>query len=185
MPKDTTLGWKFARPKISRLHLTLAELDVEYPTIKSLRPHNNSAIVLKNSNHNNRQSLKETFKSYIGRVLKTRIFFFLFFFVFLFCFFLERGSVSTILQPAESWVFKYVRLALTGFQYLSSFFPFLSLQKLFFLCFVDTKTYMRRWDHWRNLYWVRLNEIKPYDLDVMGWENWSTKGKAPRSKLGS
>ena len=49
MPKDTTLGWKFARPNF------------EYPTIKSLRPPNNtpnnSAIVLKNSNHNNRQSL--------------------------------------------------------------------------------------------------------------------------------
>ena len=57
MPKDTTLGWKFARPKISRLHLTLAELDFEYPTINSLRAPNNTAIVLKNSNHNNRQSL--------------------------------------------------------------------------------------------------------------------------------
>ena len=57
MLKDTTLGWKFAPPKISRLHMTLAELDFEYPTIKSLRAPNNSAIVLKNSNHNNRQSL--------------------------------------------------------------------------------------------------------------------------------
>ena len=65
MPKDTTLGWKFARPKISRLHLTLAELDFEYPTIKSLRAPNNSAIVLKNSNHNNRQSLIWQFSHYI------------------------------------------------------------------------------------------------------------------------
>ena len=57
MPQDNTLGWKFARPKISRLDSALAELDFEYPTIKSLKTPNNSAIVLKNSNHNNRQSL--------------------------------------------------------------------------------------------------------------------------------
>ena len=48
---------KICSPEISRLHLTLAELDFENPTIKSLRAPNNSAIVLKNSNHNNRQSL--------------------------------------------------------------------------------------------------------------------------------
>ena len=36
---------------------TLAELNFEYPTIKSLRAPNKNAIVLKNSNHNNRQSL--------------------------------------------------------------------------------------------------------------------------------
>ena len=48
---------KICSTEISRLHLTLAELDFEYPTIKSLRALNNSAIVLKNSNHNNRQSL--------------------------------------------------------------------------------------------------------------------------------
>ena len=38
-------------------NFSLDELDFEYPTIKSLRAPNNSAIVLKNSNHNNRRSL--------------------------------------------------------------------------------------------------------------------------------
>ena len=58
MPKNTTLEWKSARPKISRLDSALSELDFEYPTIKSRKTPDNSTIQ-NNSNHNNRQSYRK------------------------------------------------------------------------------------------------------------------------------
>ena len=55
-----------------------------------------------------------------------------------------------MLLAVVAWLFKHVSLALTGFLYLSSFFPFFVFAKMIYLFMFSfvllTLRHMRRWD---------------------------------------